>query len=389
MKIGIITLWGSNNNYGQVLQAYALQKFLRNYGFDVKHINYTLKHRTLLLDEIMTLIKSPKWFVKKYILKLFVYLPEKLKGERFEKIKDRNFDGFRKKYLIQFDNNYSTIEELQEDVFDVDALITGSDQVWGLNIDKNSSAYYLNFGGNNIKKISYAASFGNKYKSSMYIRMARDYIKDFDLVTVREKSGIEICKKMGYMEAKLVLDPTLLLSASDYYDLFRSNKLDSWNDKKKLFCYFLNFSKKKDIAWDAIQFYMKKESYSERIVISSGGLKPAFDRLGYNHYYFPDPINWMYSISSCDKVITNSFHGLVFSVIFHKTFLYIPLQGQGEDLNERIYSFLDIIGLKDRIFNRDLPISDQMNKEIQWTSVDSFLDKKRQDSMNILFKYLH
>ena len=69
MKIGIITLWGSNNNYGQVLQAYALQKFLRNYGFDVKHINYTLKHRTLLLDEIMTLIKSPKWFVKKNILK--------------------------------------------------------------------------------------------------------------------------------------------------------------------------------------------------------------------------------------------------------------------------------------------------------------------------------
>lgn len=229
MKIGIITYWGAQTNYGQVLQCYALQNFLRMKGHDVFVIRYN-REKDILPTDILK--KISKIFNPLFIVSYFLRRLEQKKIDKDIYSHNRGFDDFRKKYIIQSSKEYESFLELRNNPPEADLYITGSDQVWNYwNIPikryKNVvHAFFLDFGGSNIKRISYAASWGITNLPQDYKKEIQPLIKRFDYISVREKSGIALCKQCGRENAEWVCDPTLLLCANEYRNLYKENNVE-------------------------------------------------------------------------------------------------------------------------------------------------------------------
>jgi hypothetical protein len=340
MKIGILTLWWSEDNYGQQLQCYALQKYLCNMGHDAYLIRY---------DPRGDLEKTP---IYKKILKIFnpreieIYINYKRKELSSHKDNNKHprfFSDFREKYIKQTEKIYTSWNELKTMPPDADIYVVGSDQVWNFynyNVKKCHNlihAFFLDFGTAKIKRISYAASWGGKHISSDLIREITPLLKRFNLVTVREKSGIEICHSCGFEDAKWVIDPTMLLKPDNYRELYVK-------PKKKLlapyiFFYYLN-NGGSFIIRDVYNWAEKKKMNVEYV-----GGNSNTDSFAKDYVTIPE---WLYLIDHAEFVITNSFHCCIFSILFHKKFGAIRLTGSNCDMNERLDSLFQLFNIQPR-----------------------------------------
>jgi polysaccharide pyruvyl transferase WcaK-like protein len=220
-----MTFWWSNDNYGQILQCYALQKYLRNMGHDAYLIKY---------NPANDFVKTPLWikFVKAINLaRLVKYLSYMLKKKLiYTKIenanKQRDFDGFRRKYIKQYEKEYFSYDELVSDPPEADIYIAGSDQIWNPNLlsyknTKNQTkAYFLDFVVPGKKRIAHAASFGKETLPDEFIQEITPLLHKFDYISVREKSGLDLCQQCGIDTAEWVPDPVVLLNVNDYRALY-------------------------------------------------------------------------------------------------------------------------------------------------------------------------
>lgn len=145
--------------------------------------------------------------------------------------------------------------------------------------------------------------------------------------------------------------------------------------------YLINFRFKKDICWNEILTIVDKLKLDLKLTLASGAY-PARDILGWKNYFFPSPGEWLHSIEECDYFITNSFHGVVFAVIFHKQFLYIPIRGNNVGMNDRIFSLLDTLGLKQQIYDSGNMMCVQLQNIIDWNFVDKSLAEQRKIADN-------
>ena len=276
-KTGTITFhWA--NNYGAVLQSYALQQFLVKSGYDTEIINY-IPLRVKLI-QIITDIKN---------------------GKSGELEKRRNIEKFRKRELLLSKKKYSSNRSLFKCVDNYSAVICGSDQIWNPSFTlgaegKPTLSYFLNFVNNGAKKIGYAVSFGTEKLPDKMKNIVYPEIESFSAIGVREQSAKNILSEV-YKDAEIVLDPTLLLERDAYERLLVEKTFNS----QKVFCYILHNNQKiaNEICEYVKSFY--KEEYN------SQSCKPAFGIY-----------EWLYNIKNSEIVVTNSFHGVVFSVIFHK-----------------------------------------------------------------------
>ena len=328
MKIGIVTFYKTQDNYGCVLQHYALKTFLNKLGHDVFLLRYNKSQNRNTMKLVCNVIVSPM----KYLVEI---------KRRYNKYfsdpcyYSRNFDEFRNKYFCLTDKVYEQ-DELLDNFPDADAYICGSDQIWaGINW-----VNYLGFVSDGIKKIAYAPSFGGVKFSDSEKQVLANYIKHFDVVTVREHSGVDLCKSLGRMDATLVPDPTFLLSDKDYTII-----MDNDEDKKKyLFLYLLGNETKIDM--DSVYSFAERKGL-EVVYVASQGLIDKYEKV------FPTVERWMSLLKHADYVLTNSFHGMAFSIIFNKNFMVVPLSGIHKRMNDRIDTILLKYGLQDRIFQSD------------------------------------
>jgi hypothetical protein len=231
MKIGILTHWWSDDNYGQQLQCYALQKYLRNAGhepFLIRYIPRDEKKKGSLIFRVSKVISNPTktfQFIKNKTKRLFV--DKKQKSNNIA----RNFEGFRTEYIMPSNIIYHSYNELKENPPLAGAYIVGSDQVWGHNARDISNGlnkpntWFLNFGSKKTLKIAYAASWGAKEIPEQQAEAISPLLKKFFFVGVRELSGISICKQCGFEKSSWTPDPTLLFEAKDYYPLFNNIKI--------------------------------------------------------------------------------------------------------------------------------------------------------------------
>ena len=387
MKIGIITLWGTKDNYGQVLQAYALQKYLMSRGHDVYHIKYAIKGKNLN-EQITELIKHPIKRLKAILKRIFVLNKSIKEGQKFALEHPRGFDEFRNKEIKTYEYNYKGYKEICENPPQADVYITGSDQVWNVEIIKDTLPYFLAFGSPKTTRIAYAVSMGDRQsKDNSYISKLSILLKAFTKVGVREEAGIEICRMANYASAQHVLDPTLLLSADDYLNLIGKPQETDWNADNRLYAYFLNFQTHGDIEWDKIVETARTNNLDLRLTVSSGGL-PIYDRLGYKDYYCPTIYQWLQTIHCANYLVTNSFHGIAFAIIFNKQFLYIPLRKASAKMNERIYGLLKELSLESRIWqsqNKDMYKA--ITETINWEMINQHVEKKR-NITNLFFSEL-
>lgn len=392
MKIGIITCWDTMDNYGQQLQLFALQHYLRYIGHDAYLIKYSPLQYTSKLSLFLEKIKE---FVKLLIVNIFPKLTKKTKYKLWyqeykkallEKNKNRQFTKFRAKYIHSTTNVYTTLSELQRNAPEADAYITGSDQVWHDSLFlQGAGGYFLQFGKPGILRISYAASIGRtitKKEKDIF----KKYLSNLDYISVRERSAKEECIKVGISNVEIVNDPTFLLSNDAYEDILNDGNIVPLN-RPYIFIYILNIGTTEDIGWSSIEPYVKKQNLDVKVVASSGYL-PALELIpGYSNIYATIP-QWLALIKYANYVITSSFHGIVFSILYHRPFLAILLKGHLRTANSRIINLLENLNLKERVFNMSRPLKEQIGSPIDWNTVDNKVKELRQKGISFLNKSL-
>ena len=347
MKIGIMTFWWSEDNYGQLLQCYALQKYLRDKGHDAYLIRYDPRNdygKTKLYIKLLKAL-SP--------IRLSKYIRNKIRHHKSiteQKQNPRNFDSFRNTYIKQSEKLYTSYNQLKEDPPDADVYIVGSDQVWNfynqpVHKCKNLiHAYFLDFGNKEAKRVSYAASWSINNLNKDISEEIRPLLHEFDYVSVREKSGINLCRKCGFDTAEFRCDPTLLLTADNYRSLYKEND-DTFKRKNPyLFLYMLNNT----CDFDIQKVYEFAERKNLEIVYVTGNGK--IDRYEKTFATIPQ---WLSLIDNAEYVVTNSFHCCVFSLLFEKKFGVVPLTKTLAGMNSRIETLSEIFGIKPRWIMED------------------------------------
>lgn len=339
--IGIITFhWATN--YGAVLQAYALQTFLKEEGYETEIVNYVPWSTKII--QLMQVVK---------------------KGKYVDLKKEKELEIFRKKHMKRSIKFY-TEKQLKKVAMRYTTIVCGSDQIWNESFTlhgefRTTLAYFASFVCENTKRISYAASFGDKDASQKYLEIVKPEIKKFSAISVRENSGQEMVLKFG-LSSEVVCDPTLLLTKNDYLRLIHGVDKKSSN----VFAYILHdHIESKKIA----EYVMKlkaRETASDRI---DDGL-----------------IGWLYQINTAEIVVTNSFHGVMLSIILNKPFIAILIDGSG--MNDRIITILQYLGLENRmIFNfKPEKIDYIVNTKIEWESINLKLDYLRNNGKKFLIK---
>lgn len=361
MKIGILT-HPIIKNYGGVLQAFASQCFLKKNGHEAwiidREFNYidSLSGCKLLIFRIKQIIKSVIG------LKSF---PENKKNQNIALFKEKYINPITCKFRYNKD-----MKSLQS-TYKFEALYVGSDQVWRKGYTPCIKNYFLDFveGIPEIKRIAYAASFGSDnwdFDKSTTLR-CKNLLSKFDLVSVREQRGVELCKNVFDVDSYLVCDPTLLLEKEDYEKLFLSEP-DVSSDF--LFCYLLDPS---DIKKKFIHNYANKTN----LLVSSIIPKESEE--------LPSISRWLSSIAKSKFVITDSYHGMIFSIIFNKPFFVLNNKHRG---NSRFHTILEKLQIQKRIIEDLDSFDDKQVPDLNWTMVNSRVESFRRASTEKLLKVL-
>lgn len=385
MRIGIVTYWSSSDNYGQQLQCFALQKYLIGLGHDTYLIKYMPTSHIPLWRRIARSIKY----------RLLVSSEQKEKDKKLKLICERNnllncrrgFKEFRDKYIKSTEIVYRNIKELRNNPPNADIYICGSDQVWNNSLkDPDTAGWFLDFGKPTVKRVSYAASIGRDIDSSEINRFTK-YLMNFNAISVREQKAYALCHQLGFDKSIIAIDPTLLLNSSAYDSIeIDSNGIDVAGEPY-VFIYTLNIRTAEEIYWDDFQKIIAKNGLQIRSVSSSGYL-PAQDLLpGIQNEQATIP-KWLSLIKHSEYVITTSFHGVVFCLLYHKPFYAVLLNNEYSKGNDRIVSLLKSVGLNNRIVSSDSDINSVKVDNISWEDVDAKLSELRKKSIDFLNREL-
>ena len=373
-KIGIITIHRIYN-YGSVLQAYALQEVISKLGFEVEIIDYLYpnsSHRNLVTDKSLNTYKED---FKGKSCRLFFKAIFALQLFRQHK----SISEFIKFYLNLSSMPCRTPEQLKNNISTYDVYVTGSDQIWNPRYTGGDVSFFLGF-LKDVKKISYSSSFGISDIPEQYRSKYSEYLRDFSSISVREKSGIRIVRNLISREAKLVLDPTLLLDASAWSRIALPPK----NKGKYILCYFLNYTFNAFPYVDNLAEYISKETGLSLVHVA----RPP-QKLINKHSSFivsASPEEFLGLVSDAELVLTTSFHGTAFAINYNKP-VYAIVQSQ-TSTDSRLVDLMQSVGLSSRI----LCMGDSFPHKREFfdmpASVADRLKALRNDSLNYLYSAL-
>lgn len=363
MRIGIITQ-PLRANYGGLLQNFALQTVLKRCGHEVITLDWPKKIRYHLKDLPTIYCKS----IVKLFLKIDDNIFEKRRQERLFPIIAQNTQPFVDKYITSCE--CADLSKLNLDGFG--AFVVGSDQVWRGLYNPNIYNSFLGFTkGATVKRIAYAASFGvdNWGFSDVQTRKCAELVQDFDAVSVREDSGVGLCKQYLGVDAEHVLDPTMLLNCADYRSLIQSSSVDRHSGQLMTYLLDLNTTKQNVIDCAAqqlgLEVFSTVSKYEDLHAKLSERIQPSVEQ-------------WLAGFDDANFVVTDSFHGCVFSIIFNKPFIVIGNERRGLS---RFKSLLKMFNLEDRLFcSGNGSAMDIICRSIDWTMVNDRLAEWRNKS---------
>lgn len=388
MKIGIITCWQSQDNYGQQLQCYALQLLLRSWGHDAYLIRYAPEGtKPSIWERVKNLILNPKIILLHLPFdsgfKRSINEEKQLISINKANNRLRQFEEFRQTNLKMTKCIYKTLDDLRDNPPKADIYITGSDQVWHDSYyERHTLGWFLQFGNDSIKRISYAASIG-RILPSKELRLLRKFLSRFEAISVREETARQQCVGLGY-DAKLCIDPTMLISIDNYKNM----AVISNESKKYAFLYVLNVRSAVDFYWPEIKEYLDYRNISFKFVTGSG-YYPARQLIEGSENVLATIPEWLGYIENSDCVFTTSFHGTVFAILMHKPFLTIGLRGKYMKSNSRMEQLLQMLNISERILDPNKSIKEQMESKIDWNIVDDRLEMMRLSSLNFLKKSIY
>lgn len=373
MKIGIISEYTTSTiNYGNCLQAYALNHYIQSLCADVEVQTIIIRHT--YKEKILTSRIPVSALCKKAFQRMgyFFYNDGNFPERESRK---RQFLQFENKYIVKSDTDlgYTDIE-----CSDYDILIVGSDVVWIQGRYYINRIKFLDFNFQNpVKRVAYAASFGNDYIPIENKDDIRRCLKQFDNISVRESTTVEMLKMLGIEDIKATVDPTLLLTACEWERLEIEPK--EVGKIKYVFVYLLspNASQHK-----MIKKICNDKNFQIVAIPFASGRKNKLDRIfGDICIWDASPQNWIWLIHHAEYVITDSFHGIVFSTIFHKKF--VPLQRNDGHLLNRLTDYLKTIQYEDEPL---ISCNHEMLEYSNWNfdTFDYNLGKRRKESIDFL-----
>jgi len=374
MKIGIVTL-PFNWNYGGILQTYALQNVLKELG----HEAVTINRNTVLMPFKMKVLSFARRFMLRSIFMKKVVVRTWPKKEE-EKTIRQHTDRFIKEHiavtdLFKSENDFRSIER-----YGFEAFIAGSDQVWRPKYSPVPENHFFGFlpDNNNAIRLSYAASFGvdhweyTQKKTKACAKLAQK----FNAISVRENSAIELCKKHLGVDSKLVLDPTLLVPKEQYIALVEQDRIEKMPGS--LFNYVLDLTPEKVAFIQQAADCLGLKTFSS----TAAGTFRDLGSKRLSECIFPPVTRWLRSFMDAEFVITDSFHGTAFSIIFNKPFIAIGNKKRGIS---RFTSLLKMVGLENRLV---LEIDDRalklVGQPIDFNNVNKNLNQMKKQSVAFL-----
>lgn len=358
MKIGILT-YNLSENYGAVLQAYALKTFLTSKGYDAEFVDYVHPaHR-----EMYSLYSKKRLEKKNFIGKIKYNISFILKFSRLYK---------RKKKFKDFINNYllPTSDQKQSES-EYDIVFYGSDQIWrkqtAIGLDDFNEVY---FGSEHIKakrKVSYAASMGILHSSDKDKAKLTELLKNFDSISVREQDLYELIQPLTEKKVEIVLDPVFLLTKSDWQQIIGEKKV------KRKYILLYNLLHNDDAVLCAKQI-AKKENLELIEINGKIDSTLCYRRKRYNSC---GPLDFLSLIYHAEFVVSTSFHGVAFAILFNKQFFSFL-----KEHSERIVSILNRFELSDRFY----PDKEQIKivEAINYDLVNGLLNQKREFSISFI-----
>ena len=382
MKIGILTQ-PLQANYGGLLQNYALQQVLLRAGHEVETIDWTPSYKSLRYR-----LYRIKWTILSFLF-----------PKKFPKLKYQPTDD-EKKVIQQHTNHFistyihhtKTIMfkdgfRHQAKVGKYDAYVVGSDQCWRPCYNTFLKSMFLDFvKDKQVKRIAYAASFGtDKWEfTPQQTRGCKALAQQFNLVTAREDSGVKLCKEHLGVDAVHVLDPTMLLTKEDYIQLIEQEKEPK--SSGTLFNYILDPDEKKAAFIQHIAEANELRSFQvlPKCQAETRTKKDVKTRI--EDCVFPGVTAWLRSFMDAEMTVVDSFHGMVFSILFNKPFWVI---GNAERGMSRFTSLLKTFHLEDRLLDADKLDNIDISKPIDWAVVNGILEEKRSESKDLLLAQLN
>lgn len=383
-KIGILTQ-PINSNYGGILQNYALQTILIRMGFEVETLNWDSYRCEHDHESIWSyIIKFSKTFISKYIFR-----------------RKRNFFWKERKYFYILSSNNSSFCEkyIKKSTWlwgkkqfrdyaikkHFDILLVGSDQTWRPAYNKNGMLYrmFLDFAEHlNVKRIAYSASFGVdewEYTDDQ-TRVCSRLLHKFDSISVREDSGVVLCKNyFNINDVICTLDPTLLLDQKDYTNLIKQIGTPSTESEGDILVYMLDYSLEKERM---ISTLSRKKGLKCSKFISRYCNLGTVDIKEINNYISPSCDVWLNAFLKTKYVVCDSFHGMVFSIIFNKPFIVIKNRNRGLT---RFISLLSRLNLQNRLIeDTSEDYINVIDTPIDWKKVNELITQMRKESINYL-----
>ena len=345
MKIGLLT-YHHSSNIGAMMQTYATCRALKELGHEVVIVDIRQKEEQR--QGLGRLASDVIFFVR-----------------------NQKYNAFMRTFYPLLTRRYYSLDELRNDPPQVDCLIVGSDQTWNPDISKDvAMAYFLDFAGKEIRRVSYASSFGKSRwnENPAMTENVKKALSRFDSVSVREQTGVSICKDVFGINPQLVVDPTILFKS--YPEI-----TGPINERYEMVCYKLQRDD---------DFYQNIGKIKAKLGLPVALLNNAYPVRGLRYIYPPSVEEWIRRIGGAQLVVTDSFHGVVFSLLYKRQFVAVK-NHNGRD--SRIVDLLCELGLDNRIFENVAEISKTTSwyyAPIDYNEISLKIENLRQNS----WKYL-
>ncbi|HMM07363.1 MAG TPA: polysaccharide pyruvyl transferase family protein [Clostridiales bacterium] len=354
MRVGIVTLHRVFN-YGSVLQAYATQRVIEKMGYQPFIVDYIMPH-----TKNFEIWKQRPPEIQG-VLRTGVYHTAKLASIMLKK---KTFGGFIKKHLVLTDKKYVGYSALLKNPPFADAFITGSDQVWNSYYNRGiDHAMFLKFTPKSCPRIAYASSFGKDTLDRTEIQETKELIQQYRSISVRENTAISILNSLGYKNGTWLIDPTLQISSREWSRLAAKPLV-----KDKYLVLMLLYNEDNQATEfaraTADKLGLKLVKLSWELHCPKG-----VDRL----FTHRGPEDFLSMFMNADYVVTNSFHGLAFSINFNCPFIVVPRK----EFNSRIASLLELTGLQERLVNTKDAALAVTDDEIDYNQVNAILENER------------
>lgn len=388
-KIGCVIAYKMNhNNYGTSLQGYAMLREIKQLGYDVEVINYV---KRLTLKEKLAIA------INRYRIEGFAGVKKILQNKKDSTSnsvyakgllkRTEAVNAYKAKKITPLFKDYVGYKALHEGSKNYKTIVVGSDQVW-LPHGLETKYYNLLFVYDNVRKVAYASSFGVSEIPDFQKKATGAYLNRFSYIGVREQKGKEIVEALSDMPAKVVADPTLLLTREEWEEEIKQQissttqqNMDRANGRPYIFCYLISPNEE---GRKQAKLLSERTGLPIITIRHMEQYREIDETIGDEAPYSVDPNDFVRYISKATYICTDSFHCSVFSTIFHRQFMTFYRSSNAEKLarNSRIDSLFSVLGInKDHIYAGDI---NKIDSPVDWDAVDKNLKTLRERSIEFL-----